>query len=65
MSDTRSTTLADLNDDPSLIDELTENQLVKLAEESNDADIPLAGNLRSILNSRASTVLAGRAENSE
>lgn len=51
-----SVSLDDLNHDPSLIDTLTDRQLIKLAKESSNPDIPLAGSIRSDLNSRAAVI---------
>lgn len=48
--------LEDLSHDPSQIDSLNDKQIIKLAKEANESDIPLAGNLRSDLNSRANAI---------
>ena len=55
--------LNDLNHDPSLLDALTDEQIVALNSEAHESDIPLGGNIRTALNERANAVIAGREEN--
>jgi hypothetical protein len=48
--------LTDLNDDPFLLDALTDEQLKSLNEEAHQSDVPLGGTLRSDLHRRASAI---------
>lgn len=54
--------LDDLNNDPAILDTLSDSQIIALAEDASDPDIPLAGGIRSELVRRSYAILAGKAE---
>lgn len=53
--------IEDLNDDPSLLDSASDEEIVALAKEANNPDISLGGNIRSDLIRRASDIAANKA----
>lgn len=58
MSKTKSITLDDLNDDPSLVESLSDSDIKRLHTEAEKGEIALGGNIRQRLNQLYNDVTA-------